>query len=257
MRTDQTDDDLKAIWAAYAAGRLSDEAAQAAAEAIHNRRANRAGKVETPASGQPCAASRPNRQTRRSMASREKLFGLGRPRPLSREAKHRIDARLDALMVPTEPGRAWGKITPKVREVARVLLWRFHNCRTGLCIPSYATIAAAVHCSTSTVRAAIETLESLGVLSWCNRIKRMVHEGRQRVLRSSNSYWLIDPAPDSSKGERREGTGFQGFFSLLGRPSAAKGPALPGSSRMVWPSVGKAKTPINTLPCVAGTQPSL
>jgi hypothetical protein len=76
-----TDDDLKRIWSDYAAGRLDDEAAQTAAEA---RRRGRQGKG-------PAEPSRPPTGLRRAFKSRrEKLFGIGRPIPLDRNAKVRI-----------------------------------------------------------------------------------------------------------------------------------------------------------------------
>ena len=43
MLADQHDDDLKDIWAAHAAGRLTDDEAQAAAEAVQARRGRRQG----------------------------------------------------------------------------------------------------------------------------------------------------------------------------------------------------------------------
>jgi hypothetical protein len=42
-------------------------------------------------------------------------------------------------MRPTEPGKHYGEITAKAYEVVRVLLWIFHNARTGLCFPSAGT----------------------------------------------------------------------------------------------------------------------
>jgi DNA-binding transcriptional regulator YhcF (GntR family) len=58
-------------------------------------------------------------------------------------------------------------------QVALALLWKFHNARTGLCIPSYETIAAAARVSTDTVRRAIDALQAAGVLTWVNRLKRV------------------------------------------------------------------------------------
>ena len=65
------------------------------------------------------------------------------------------------------------------------LLWGFHNARSGLCFPSYETIAEAAGCALSTVAAAIKVLEDAGVLSWVQRVKRVRERcsdlGRQRM----------------------------------------------------------------------------
>jgi hypothetical protein len=69
--------------------------------------------------------------------------------------------------------------------VLEALLWGFHNARSGLCFPSYETIAEAAGCALSTVAAAIKVLEDAGVLSWVQRVKRVRERcsdlGRQRM----------------------------------------------------------------------------
>src|SRR5277367_4127648 len=104
----------------------------------------------------------PNHLCRR----REKLFGDGRPRPLDRNAKVRIMTYARALMRRTEKGKAYGPITAKAVAVLEALLWGFHNARSGLCFPSYETIAKHAHCARSTVAEAIKALEEAGILSW-------------------------------------------------------------------------------------------
>jgi DNA-binding transcriptional regulator YhcF (GntR family) len=52
-------------------------------------------------------------------------------------------------------------------------LWGFHNAKSGLCFPSYEAIADAAGCARSTVAEAIRTLEDAGLLTWCNRLKRV------------------------------------------------------------------------------------
>jgi hypothetical protein len=114
--------------------------------------------------------------------------------------------------------------------VLEALLWVFHNNRSGLCFPSYETIAEAARCARSTVAEAIRALEDAGVLSWVQRIKR-VREAcpdllgengwRWRVLRTSNSYAFTDPSPagdwsNSSKSEKPTRTPNQAFFSPFG-----------------------------------------
>ena len=158
----------------------------------------------------------PNRARRR----RDKVFGDGPCIPRDRNAKIRIQTRARALMHRTEPGKHYGDITAKFFAVLKSLLWDFHNANTGRCFPSYATIAEKAHCAESTVGPAIVALEEAGLLTWSNRIKR-IHEWvpglfgegsarRERVVRTSNAYVLIDPQP--SKTEIKGGTINQTFF---------------------------------------------
>jgi hypothetical protein len=76
-----------------------------------------------------------------SRPSRTKLFGSGRPRPLDREAKVRVMHRARVLMRRTAKGKAYGAVTAKALAVLQALLWGFHNGKSGLCHPSYETIA--------------------------------------------------------------------------------------------------------------------
>ena len=149
---------------------------------------------------------------------REKLFGDGRPRALDRNAKVRIMTFARALTRRTEKGKAYGPITAKALAVLEALLWGFHNARSGLCFPSYETIAKRIGCARSTVGAAIKALEEAGILSWVNRITRIRercadlfgHSGtRWRVIRISNAYHFADP----------KGAAFRGFSSKSDFPS--------------------------------------
>jgi hypothetical protein len=53
------------------------------------------------------------------------------------------------------------------------LLWGFHNARSGLCFPSYESIAKRAGCARSTVAECIKALEDAGILSWVNRLVRV------------------------------------------------------------------------------------
>ena len=76
---------------------------------------------------------------------REKLFGMGRPRPLDRNAKARIMHLARCLSRRTETGKAYGMVTAKALAVLEALLWGFHNAKSGLCFPSYeSALGAAV-----------------------------------------------------------------------------------------------------------------
>src|SRR5271165_2923881 len=144
------------------------------------------------------------------------MFSLGRPHGLDRNAKIRIMHLARCLSRRTEKGRAYGQITAKAIAVLEALLWAFHNAKSGLCFPSYETIAEAAHCARSTVAEAIRALEDAGVLSWVQRVKRVREQcadllgangWRWRVLRTSNAYNFRDPeAPDPSKSEKPTGT---------------------------------------------------
>lgn len=157
---------------------------------------------------------------------REKVFGEGRPRALDRNAKARITARARALKVKTKKGKHYGAITAKDCDVLEALLWLFHNCKTGLCFPSYESIAAKAKCSRSHVGAAIKRLEAAGLLTWVNRLKRVREAGadpfgrdgvRVRVFRTSNGYRFSDPGTAvvlgfPSKSKNQSGTLNQDSF---------------------------------------------
>ena len=162
---------------------------------------------------------------------REKMFGMGRPRALDRNAKARIMHLARALSRRTEKGKAYGAITAKALAVLEALLWAFHNAKSGLCFPSYERIAEAAGSARSTVAEAIKALEDAGILSWVNRLKRIAEATRDffghrirktRVIRTSNGYHFIDPkagqtpvpSGNSSKSDFPSGTSIQeSFFS--------------------------------------------
>jgi AraC-like DNA-binding protein len=206
------DETARLLWRAHAEAQLPDAEAGAISEAIEARRAALTGKQAPepprPILGRPGAARKP--------ARREKMFGLGRPRALDRNAKTRIMHWARCLSRRTEKGRAYGIVTAKALAVLEALLWGFHNAKSGLCFPSYERIAEAAGCARSTVAEALKALEDAGVLSWVQRIKR-VREAcpdllgdngwRWRVLRTSNAYAFNDPSPagersNSSKSEK-------------------------------------------------------
>jgi hypothetical protein len=224
---DRYDEELKAIWAALVAGRLTDDEAQAAAEAVQASRSRR----------QTAQVARRGHSRRR-----EKMFGLGRPRALDRNAKARIAHLARCLMRRTEKGRAYGQVTAKAFAVLQALLWGFHNAKSGLCFPSYEAIADAAGCARSTVAEAIRTLEDAGLLTWCNRLKRVrelvdglpgIGATRSRVLRTSNGYRFNDPG-QSSKSERPTGTAFQDFSLRREKGKFWAGPAGEGDGQCVF-----------------------
>jgi AraC-like DNA-binding protein len=172
-----------------------------------------------------------NRPTRR-----EKVFGAGRPKPLSRHEKVNLmrEARRKRHERSTELGE---HITRADVDVFYALLWDFHNAVTGLCFPSYEAIAKAAGCARSTVYEAIKRLEAANLLTWVNRIKRRyetvldmfgegVHGQRSRVERTSNGYqFIVPPDVESSKSENSSGTEDQESFSSLATAVPAPNPA--------------------------------
>jgi hypothetical protein len=229
IRTMAAADELaRKLWRAHAEGLIADADAEALSESIEARRAVLAGKVVWDTQISPKAVLGLPRASRRA-SSREKMFGLGRPRALDRNAKARIMHWARCLSRRTEKGRAYGVVTAKALAVLEALLWAFHNAKSGLCFPSYEKIAEAAGCARSTVAEAIKTLEDAGVLSWVRRIKRVReaapdlfdgHGWRWRVIRTSNAYAFTDPSPtgerpNSSKSEKPTETANQASFSSL------------------------------------------
>ena len=173
-------------------------------------------------------------------ARREKVFGPGRAVPLDRNAKARILAYARAWSARNrQPRQHRGPITRAFLDVLQALLWGFHNSRSGACFPSYERIAEKAECARSTVAEALKALEWAGVLTWQNRITRiLVRErdlfgqwaARWQVIRTSNAYVFTDPKPQPAaafacKSENPTGTQNQ-ELNLL-RPAPAPNPNNP------------------------------
>jgi hypothetical protein len=121
------DELARKLWRAHEEGHLADADAEAASEAVQARRDALAGIHNIPEAvlGLPRASRR-----------REKLFGLGRPRALDRNAEVGIMHWARCLSRRTEKGRVYGVVTAKALAVLEALLWAFHNAKTGLCFPA-------------------------------------------------------------------------------------------------------------------------
>ena len=229
--TASLDETARRLWRAHVEAQIPDAEVEAISEAIEARRAALAGKGPTEPLRPTLGLPRPARGTER----REKMFGLGRPRALDRNAKVRIMHWARCLSRRTEKGKAYGVVTAKALAVLEALLWAFHNAKSGLCFPSYERIAEAAGCARSTVAEALRALEVAGVLSWVQRIKRLRERcsdllgdngWRWRVLRTSNAYNFRDPGSQvPSKSEKPSGTPIQDFLSSKGRatPTASIG----------------------------------
>jgi hypothetical protein len=108
-RTPAALDELaRKLWRAHAEGCIADAGAEAISEAVEARRAALAGKrvIQTQAKA-VLGLSRGSGRALRSRP-REKMFGLGRPRALDRNAKVRIMHWARCLSRRTEPGKAYG-----------------------------------------------------------------------------------------------------------------------------------------------------
>lgn len=182
------------------------------------------------------------------LPKRDKVFGPGRRIPLGRNAKKRIMARLlsfrhhNADGTDKAKGRAYGALSAKAIDVGRSILYGFHNADSGACFPSYEAIMEDANCARQTVRDAIVALETVGVLTWQNRIHRVlvVEPGpdlfgrpsrRTRVLRTSNAYRFNDPNPNAgndevTKSSFQPGTPNQFLFSSVPAPKPASDSGL-------------------------------
>jgi CRP-like cAMP-binding protein len=223
--TASLDETARLTWRAHAEAQILDAEAEAISEAIEARRASLIGKG--PAKLLKPALARPGGI--RTIERREKMFGMGCPVALDRNAKVRIMHWARCLARRTEKGKAYGQVTAKALAVLEALLWGFHNAKSGVCFPSYERIAEAAGCARSTVSEALKALEGARILSWVNRIKRIreacpdllgANGWRWRVLRTSNAYAFNDPSPagaqaNSSKSEKETGTPNQEFFSPI------------------------------------------
>ena len=179
-----------------------------------------------------------------------------RPRPPARPRPQRQgqDHALGAL--PEPPDREGQGLWRRHREGAggaRGAPLGLPQPKSGLCFPSYETIAEAAHCARSTVAEALQALEDAGVLSWVQRIKRVREpcpdllggDGwRWRVLRTSNGYAFPDPSPaagrpNSSKSEKPTGTPNQDFFSSLGAAFGGERTGRSGRKRLCEELIAK------------------
>ena len=107
---------------------------------------------------------------------REKVFGPGRAVPLDRNAK----ARICRLCPRLERAGAPAGSAPAARSPAPSLkCWRrccgaSTTAAAATCFPSYEKIAEMAECARSTVAEALKALEWAGVLTWQNRITRIL-----------------------------------------------------------------------------------
>lgn len=159
---------------------------------------------------------------------REKVFARPHGMPLDRAGKARVMANADAYNEKYKaPGQHRGPLTRVTLEVLRVLLWEFHNSKSGSCFPSYESIAKKAQCCRDSVCVAIKALEKAGIITWVNCLSRIRTASRDlagrmvhgwKVIRTSNFYLFRDPLPCAperffSKSENPPRTQYQDSFS--------------------------------------------
>ena len=186
-RTPAVLDELaRKLWRAHAEGQIEDADAEACSAAIEARRAALAGKpVSDTQSGPKGVLGLPGGSRRR-----EKMFGLGRPRALDRNAKVRIMHWARCLSRRTEKGRAYGVVTAKAVAVLEALLWVFHNNQERALLPELRDDRRGRPLRPLDRRRGAQALESAGVLSWVHRIKR-VREPCPDLLGDDGWRWRV------------------------------------------------------------------
>lgn len=124
----------------------------------------------------------------------ESIFGPGPRQPLDRNQRERWRFLINAHHLA-------GRLTRAARDVGRELLKRLGA--DGQCDPSQATLAADTGCTERTVRDALRSLRSLGLLNW---VRRLVRDG-SRVEQTSNAY-VLTPSNPAIPAERLRGGNF-------------------------------------------------
>jgi hypothetical protein len=187
------------------------ERRRALEKAIRARRAEEAGKE--PPNKRRRSTGRPS--ARRTRLLRENIRRLGRQRCrqaqrarvgtrgapcwVSYADRKAIMARAHVLKRPKGARMHYGDIAGKDPDILWVLLTINRTHKTGLCFPSYTTIAERAGCHPSTVGRGIQRLKAAGLLDWANCTRIGVVEGRRRFLRSSNAYTFVVPVEKSSR----------------------------------------------------------
>jgi hypothetical protein len=110
------DETARLLWRAHAEAQILDADAEAISEAIEARRATL---IKGPAIPPKPALGYPEGTGR--LKRREKMFGMGRPRALDRNAKVRIMHWARCLARRTEKGKAYGQVTAKALAVLEAL----------------------------------------------------------------------------------------------------------------------------------------
>jgi hypothetical protein len=116
--------------------------------------------------------------------------------PMTRKTAARLLDQLHDFEGQTrQPNRQDGAISRNGLAIARVLLFRFLNWRTGQLDPSYDAIARAAHISVRSVARGLQALKQAGVLNWLRRcVERTDKDGRFCLEQDSNAYAVCPPS---------------------------------------------------------------
>lgn len=143
---------------------------------------------------------------------RQKIFGRPQARSIDRNTRARIMAYAEAYSARhRQPGQHGGPLSHAFMRVLQALLYGFDG--PDGCFPSYETIATRARVARSTVAEAIKALESAGMLTWVNCLRKARAWERDllgkwvavwRVVRSSNAYRFIDRIGREAKVSKSE-----------------------------------------------------
>lgn len=114
---------------------------------------------------------------------------MGISTPLTRDERGRLIRQAEQIELRSKArGRRNGILGQTGLAVLRVLVFKFANAKSGLCIPSYTSIMAATGFCRQTVAKAIRALEACGLVKAVRRLVRRMIDGVARAVQGSNVY---------------------------------------------------------------------
>jgi hypothetical protein len=120
---------------------------------------------------------------------------LAHSTPLDRNQRARILFVAEGLERATKgSGKRNGCLGYVGLAVLRCLLLTFHNARTGLCVPSYATLQRSTGLCRQSIATALARLVAARLLAITRRLNRIVAGGIVRCEQGSNIYAFPSPA---------------------------------------------------------------
>lgn len=184
VRLDRLDEISKAIWQAYAAGRIQDEAAGELGALLESRRA-----VGAAVRAIPVRCARP------------------RPDPAASKARARRWAASGRL-----PPRLAQRFTPGEQAALAVICWEIQ--KRGSCSLAIGAVAALAGVSVSTVKRALRAARAAGLIQVQERrVSR--YRSETNVVRIVSAEWLswLRIGGEGGGGQRRPGTNTGRFLS--------------------------------------------
>jgi hypothetical protein len=109
--------------------------------------------------------------------------------PLNRDERGRLVRQAEQIELRSKgKGQRNGILGQTGLAVLRVLVFKFSNRLSGLCIPSYTSIMEATGFCRQTVAKAIRALEACGLVKAVRRLVRRMIDGVVRAVQGSNVY---------------------------------------------------------------------